>query len=114
MIRDMVLSLMPGRTMSFQRVVKRDDVKHLVWTHTHGETAIPLVGFERAFSYFDTQPSGTLIKRDDPSHTNPNLLTRIITPRVGQTVVILEPWGNQRFPVCLGVILSRGHWTGDE
>lgn len=124
LIREMILSLIPGRTMSFERVVKRDEKKLLVWTKEHGNTAIPLVDFERGFKYYDTQPTGNvtsgqpvntkLVKKEDLTNKNPNLLTKIVTPKVGEQVIIIEPWGNLRFPVCLGVILSKGQWVGED
>jgi hypothetical protein len=124
MIRDMILSLIPPKTLSFERVIKRDDKKHLIWTKEHAKTAIPLVDFERGFAYYDTQPTGNvvagvpmatkLVKKEDKLNKNPNLLTVVVTPRVGQTAIIIEPWGNLRFPVCLGVILSKGHWVGED
>jgi hypothetical protein len=114
LIRDMILSFIPPKTMSFERIIKRDATKLLIWTKEHGKTAIPLVDFERGFAYYDTQPTGNLVKKADDTHMNPNFLTKLITPKVGQTAVILEPWGNLRFPVCLGVILSKGHWAGEE
>lgn len=124
MIRDLILSLIPPKTLSFEKVIKRDDVKHVIWTKEHAKTAIPLVDFDRGFAHYDTQPTGNvvagvpmptkLVKKEDKSHTNPNFLTQVITPRVGQTVIILEPWGNLRFPVCLGVILSKNFWEGEE
>lgn len=124
LIRDMIASMIPAKTMSFERIIKRDEKKLLIWTKEHGKTAIPLVDFERGFAYYDTQPTGNatsgqpvktkLVKKEDKTGTNPNLLTKVIAPRVGQTAIILEPWGNLRFPVCLGVILSKGHWVGEE
>lgn len=124
LIREMILSLIPPKTMKFERVIKRDEKKFLIWTKEHGKTAIPLIDFERGFQYYDTQPTGNvtsgqpvktkLVKKEDKTHKNPNLLTKLVTPRVGQTAIILEPWGNLRFPVCLGVILSKGHWVGEE
>jgi hypothetical protein len=124
-IRDLVLSMLPSKTMSFAKVIKRDEKKKLIWTKEYGKTAIPLVDFERSFQYYDTQPTGAnvaagvplptkLVKKEDKLQKNPNLLTAIVVPRVGQTVIILEQWGNQRAPICIGVILSTGHWEGEE
>jgi hypothetical protein len=54
-----------------------------------------------------------LQKREDTTQTNPAYQTEIVTPNVGELVIILDPWGVKRFPVCIGTVQSRvGFWEG--
>jgi len=97
----------------FGKVTKRDDTKKVIWLEQYGDLAIPLVSFVTGFSYYDTDASGYLQLRRDPTGENAAFQTTIITPRVGQMAVILDPGGQHRFPLCVGVIQSTGYWQGE-
>jgi hypothetical protein len=101
------------REIVFGKVVKRDTVNKLIWLESFGNLAIPLVSFGFGFSYYDTDQLGTVNKRDDPSGTNPALQTKLLVPSIGETAVILNPGGQHRFPLCVGVVRSTRFWTGE-
>lgn len=94
-------------------VVKRDDVQKLVWVAEFGDLAIPLAAFASGFSYYDTDVAGVVQKKEDTTGTNDALKTKLITPQVGEIAVVLDPGGQHRFPVCVGVIQSTGFWQGE-
>lgn len=109
-IADLVQRSQSSREIFFCKVTRADKVRKLVWTDDFGGTAIPMVAHTFSFSYFDTT-SSDVQKRDDPD--NPAHQTQIIVPKVGQTIVVLDPWGAKRFPFCIGVIQSKsGYWEG--
>lgn len=103
--------------ISFHTVKKRDLAKRVIWVEEFGETGIPLVSFNYSFAYYDTQQDGTTKKRSDATadESDPAFHVKIIVPRVGQTVAILNPSGNRRFPTCVGVVqsLSGSYWQGE-
>jgi hypothetical protein len=106
------------REIFFSEVVKADAISNLVWTKDFGDVAIPLVAFEYAFAYYDTQPTGNVtagqpvktksVRREDVTHKNANFKTHVICPSVGDLVVILDVWGVRRFPVCIGLLQATG------
>lgn len=106
----------PGE-ISFHTVKKRDTAKRILWVEEFGETAIALVSFEYSFAYYDTQADGTTKKRYDATadESDPAFRVKIVMPRVGQTVAILNPSGNRRFPTCIGVVQSQpgSYWQGE-
>lgn len=112
-ISRMVQQSVPGREITFGKVVKRDSSKKLVWLEEFGQTAIPLLSFDYHFEYYDSLADGTVAKRSSPEGKNPAFRTKIITPQIGQMVAVLKPWGGLRFPMCVGVIQSTGHWSGE-
>lgn len=112
------------REIFFAIVTKRDSDKKLIWVDDFGSLAIPLVGFQRTFSYLDTvvdsvdtgtgAPSAHAAWRGDKTQVNDAYNTQIVVPQVGQIVVILDMWAAKRFPICLGVIQSSaGYWQGE-
>lgn len=122
-IVELIEQHIPAREVTFAKVTKRDDKKKLIWVKEFGQTSIPMVDFDRGFHYYDTVPVGNVVagqpiatelrKREDATFRNANYKTTLITPKVGQTAIILRPAGVLRFPICIGVIQSRGHWEGE-
>jgi hypothetical protein len=123
-IRDMIQQLLPAESVVFDRVTKRDTVDKLVWTKEYGNLALPLVSFQYGFAYYDTQltanPTNTFpvrshqVRREDLTNQNVNFKTRLIVPKVGDMVVILDRYGVKRHPVCIGVTESKNFWVGEE
>lgn len=101
------------REITFAKVAKRDQAKKLVWVEEFGNLGIPLVTFTSGFAYYDTDATGAVNKKEDRTGKNDAYHTQIIAPRVGQMVVILDPGGQHRFPICVGVLQSSGFWQGE-
>lgn len=103
--------------ISFHVVRKRDTAKKIIWVEEFGETAIPLVSFAYNFAYYDTQADASTKKRYDVTadESDPAFRVKLLVPRVGQTVAILNPSGNRRFPTCVGVVQSQAgtYWQGE-
>lgn len=116
-IADLVSRQAAPSEISFHPVKRRDVAKKVIWVDEFGETGVPLAAFDFSFSYYDTQNDGTTLKRQDKTAglTDPAYHTAVVVPRVGQTVAILNPAGNRRFPVCVGVIQSSpgAYWQGE-
>lgn len=104
------------REITFGKVHHRDVANMVIWVEEFGDTAIPLAAFESGFAYYDTDATGAVNKRYDASDGDPAYKTHLIVPRVGQTAVIANPWGNGRFPVCIGVLQSTpgSFWQGEK
>jgi hypothetical protein len=120
-IADLVNRSQSPREVYFSKVTRADDILNIVWVEDFGTRSIPLVGFTQTIEYYDTVPDnadlGTGVvakhqeKRSDPE--NPVFATKYKCPRKGDVVIILDPWGAKRFPICIGVIQSRaGFWEG--
>lgn len=120
-IADLVGRSQSSREIYFVKVTKVDKKKNLVWAKDFGDVAIPLVSHLYGFSYYDTVPHGNAvagqpigtqkIKRQDKTDKKPVYHTHIIAPKKGQLIVVLDPWGAKRFPICIGVIQSKkGFW----
>jgi hypothetical protein len=109
---DLVRRSSSPREIYFSEVTKTDAERGLVWCKDFGDVAIPIVVSVQAFAYYDTVPTGIVgsavttrvEKREDKTHRNANYLTDVVVPPRGEVVVILDPWGAKRFPVCLGVL----------
>jgi hypothetical protein len=101
----------PGSEIVIATVSKRDESKKLIWVEELGDVSIPLVSFDFEFDTYDTQADGSVSKRDGTSNALQRV--RVLTPRVGQLVAILQPNGIRRFPMCLGCIQSQGFWEGE-
>jgi hypothetical protein len=107
-IADLVRRESPKREVRTGRVIKRDEKKGHIWLEEFGQTAIPLVTFDLDFEYFDT--TATEVKKRKLQASD----AKIVVPRVGELVVVLDMMGNRRFPMCLGVIKSKsGYWQGE-
>lgn len=101
------------REIVFGAVVKRDTAKKVIFLEQYGSLAIPLVTLTFGFEYYDTDAAGIVQKKADTSETNQAFQTKIIVPRIGQIAVVLDPGGQHRFPLCVGVIQSTGFWQGE-
>lgn len=108
------------REVYYSEVTKTDIANGLIWAKDFGDVAIPLVAFVQTFAYYDTVPTGVsglavttrVDKREDKSGANENFHTKVSFPKKGDVVVILDPWGAKRFPVCLGLLrANRGAWA---
>lgn len=120
-IADLVQRSRAPREVYFTKVTKADKIKMLVWAEEFGDLAIPLVSFTTTISYFDTEPYGNVTsgspvntrrqKREDKTQTNPAYETKLVCPKSGDTIIVLDLAGAKRFPICIGVIQSRsGFW----
>lgn len=114
-ISELVARGQSAREISIGRVTKRDTINRVIWLEEFGETAIPLVAFDYSFAYYDTTSTGSVIKREDKTDNDPAFRTKMLVPKVGQQAVILDMWGNRRFPVCVGIIQSKSgsYWQGE-
>lgn len=123
-IADLVGRNRGQREIYFVKVARADAKKNLIWVKDFGELAIPLVSHGYSFAYYDTIPVGNVtsgqpvdtnfIRREDKTNTNKNFQTEVICPKKGDLVVVLDPWGAKRFPVCIGLIQSSsGFWEGE-
>jgi len=123
-IYDAIRRMSPPREVTFGKVVKRDAKKRLVWLQEFGDLSIPLVHFSYTFEHFDTEPTGVATEgapistkktlRRDVTETNPHYQVKVMVPKVGQTVCVLNPNGTRRFPMCVGVIQSKDYWRGES
>lgn len=123
-IADLVQHSQTAREIYYVKVTRVDKKKKLVWAKDFGDLAIPLVAHSYSFSYYDTEPTGNVTSgqpvttkktlKTDKLQENPVYRTEIVTPKVGQLIVVLDPWGVKRFPICVGVIQSKtGFWEGE-
>jgi hypothetical protein len=102
-IADLIGRSQTAREIYTVKVTKVDKNKKLIWATDYGDVAIPLVSHDFSFSYFDTQltanPTTTLpvrsklVKKEDKTQENPVYRVEIVTPKVGDLVVILDPLG---------------------
>lgn len=119
-IADLVQRNKSPREVYFAEVTRSDAAAGLVWTKDFGDVGVPLVSHIYSFAYYDTVPTGNATdgepvataseRRSDPTNTNRNFLTTIVCPKKGDVVVILDPWGARRFPICVGRLLSKDPW----
>lgn len=111
-LADLAKRTQSPREIYFSEVTRVDETRLLIWANDFGDVAIPLVAFRRAFAYYDTVPTGVsgsvvttrVDRREDKTHTNGNYETHLICPKVGDVVVILDPWGARRFPMAVGLL----------
>lgn len=109
-IADLVQRSQLPREVYFCKVTKIDRARQIIWTEDFGAIGIPMVAHTFSFAYYDTTPTDVQ-HRDDPG--NPAFQVKIVMPKVGQVVIVLDPWGAKRFPICVGVIQSKsGYWEG--
>lgn len=115
-IADMVRRSTAPREIVYSNIKKVDKKNKVIFVEDYSETPIPLTSFAYTFAYFDTLSTGVVQKRYDPtSGSDPAYLVTPVMPRVGQRAIILDPRGNGRFPVCIGVIVSEkgSYWQGE-
>lgn len=107
-VADLARRSQTPREVYFSEVSRADPARNLVWVKDFGDTSIPLVAFDSSFAYYDTIQTGEVVRRDDP--TNENYQTKTVCPKKGDLVVILDPWGAKRFPICVGLLHASGAW----
>lgn len=112
-IYEAIRKAIPPREVTFGKVVKSDAAKQLVWLAEFGDIAIPLVYHTASFEYMDTDETGVMQLRGDKTQKNERFHTQVIVPKIGQTVCVLNPRGQGRFPMCIGVIHGHGYWQGE-
>lgn len=86
------------------KVVRSDSARKVVWLKEFGDVPIPLVAFDYQvrFRYKETTGTTTVAKTDPYSDD-----VEILTPRVGDIVLVAQQFGTRRLPKCLGVIKSK-------
>lgn len=106
LVEKLVTQLTGGRRNFFTaRVIKRDDTNKLVWVRELGAQAIPVVGFDYNVTYYDTDSTGVVNRK--------NAKISPATPKVGEHVFIVLEMGAQSLPRCLGTIQGR-NWLTPE
>jgi hypothetical protein len=100
------------------KVIKRDELKKLIWVPEFGDQPIPLIFFDARVVYYDETPKGKLAPAEGAPNTyNTNKKTapvEFLVPEIGETVVILRELGTQRLPRAIGVIQSTGWILSEE
>lgn len=120
-IADLVQRSQTPREIYYVKVKRVDAKKKIIYVDDFGDIGIPLVAHSYSFSYYDTVPAGNAVsgqpietqklKRGDREQKNPLYRTEIVMPKVGELVVVLDPWGAKRFPICIGILQSKaGYW----
>lgn len=105
-IADLIRSETTKREIRFVKVYRRNTAKKHVWAREFGNVAIPLIGHSFVFDYYDTKADASVQKRQGK--------ITVEMPKVGQLIAVLDPQGTGRFPVCLGIVLSKsGYWQGE-
>lgn len=114
-IADLVQRSRAPREIYYAKVARADEKKKLIWCKDFGDLAIPLVAHGGFGFYYDTRPTGS-VTDGQPVATEKaktRMVMEIACPAKGDLVVILDPWGAKRFPICIGVIQSsKGFWEG--
>lgn len=105
----------------FAEVTRADAENKLVWTKDFMDVPIPCISFDYSFAYMDTQPTGDAVdgepvksiqvRREDKTHKNANFKVKLICPKKGDLVVVLDPLGAKTFPICVGLLRSKGAWA---
>ena len=102
------------------KVVKNDTVNRLVWIRELGDQPIPLISFDYQVSYYYDAPTGVQGNPGDPVNSKTTLKqtpayskdVKVLTPRVGDLVLVALHFGSVRLPKCLGVIKSKKYVGG--
>lgn len=99
-IQSRISALIAQAGVSFVQgeVIKRDDVKKLVWIEELGTTPIPIIGFDYEFLVYDETPTETR------AYT---LLIKPKCPDIGDTILVALHLGAHRLPKCIGKIQSK-------
>jgi len=87
-------------------VIKTDPVRKVVFLKEFGHTPVPLVAFHMQVKYSYKEPSGSTTIKTTRAYSNE---VEILTPRVGDTVLVAQHYGVRRLPKCLGVIQSTSY-----
>lgn len=86
-------------------VIKRDEIRNVVWVEEFGPTPIPCFSFDYEVTYYDTVAGG-----GPPFSVNTVQrklgVVKQLTPLIGDVVLIAREMGADRLPRCLGVLKS--------
>lgn len=88
------------------KVIKSDSSRKVVWVRELGSIPVPLIAFDYQVKYSYREASGTLQIQKTKAYSEE---VDVLTPRVGDTVLIAQHFGASRLPKCLGVIKSRNY-----
>lgn len=92
------------------QVIKADPKRNLIWLKEFGDRPVPLYSFEYDIEYYDTEPNGN-VTSGQPVPTQLVKKTarrKIVCPKVGDIVLVLQQHGSRRLPKCVGVLRSTG------
>lgn len=108
----------PRNEIVMSTVTRRDKDNMLIWVEDFGELSIPLVGLVTGFEYFDLSDLGDTLRFDATYRATKTYSLGIFKdnpelPKLGDRVILLVPFGVERFPMCLGVIQSKNYWRED-
>lgn len=108
-IQDYVLKVVSqrGEPLTVDVVVKRDDERKLIWTREFGSTPIPIFTFDYTVKYYDTQTSGAVKAKKTRPARGKQREVEVVTPKVGDTVLIARHLGSRNLPKCIGVMQSH-------
>jgi hypothetical protein len=95
-----------GESFIQGKVVKNDTINKLVWLKELGDQPIPLVGFDYQVKYNYVNSSGQTVIKKTTAHSGD---VEMLTPRVGDIVLVALHLGSRRLPKCLGVIKSTNY-----
>lgn len=87
-------------------VVKSDQVNHLVWLREFGDQPIPLFGFDYQVKYSYTDATNKTVIKKTAAYSKD---VEILTPKVGDIVLVALQLGSRRLPKCIGVIKSKNY-----
>lgn len=100
------------------KVTKRDEKRKLIWLNEFGDQAIPIVCFDYEINYYDETPSDTNTTAVGAAAQfktkKKKVISKVMVPKVGQTVVVAREFGTRRLPRCLGVIQGQGWISASE
>ena len=107
-IRTFVERLLSTRGEPFvqAKVTKSDPVNKLIWCKEFGSIPIPLIGFDYKVKYKYVNAAGDVVLAETKAYSD---AVQILTPRVGDLVLIAQHLGTSRLPKCLGVVKSKGY-----
>lgn len=101
----------------FGEVIKRDVKHRLVWVDELGDQPIPLVGFNNNVTVYDVEPFENIVDvdLDVQSSSRQRVFTSdVIVPQVGEVVMILRQFGQNRLPHCIGTALTEENYDPDN
>lgn len=93
------------------KVIKSDSVRKVVFLKEFGDTPIPLIAFDFQVKYSYKETSGTTTIKKTKAYSEE---VEILTPRVGETVLVAQHFGSSRLPKCLGVVKSKRYIQAEE
>lgn len=109
-IRSMIESIVgkKGEYFTTGAVIKRDDDNKLVWLAEFGDQPIPLVAFDYKVKYYGSDTAVDFVTQTATSTVKPNFTTaEVVTPQVGEVVIVAREFGVNRLPRCLGVLKGK-------